>query len=75
MPDAAFRSAMLPGFDTEALESLLLHLTVEDLKDLGITSVGHRRKLLDAILPPPTSPLRTAHTIIPSPSRVFRGVD
>ena len=28
---------------------LLPRLTGEDLKDLGITSVGHRRKLLDAI--------------------------
>jgi class 3 adenylate cyclase/tetratricopeptide (TPR) repeat protein len=28
---------------------LLPNLTLEDLKDLGITSVGHRRRLLDAI--------------------------
>ncbi len=28
---------------------LLPNLTAEDLKDLGITSVGHRRQLLDAI--------------------------
>jgi class 3 adenylate cyclase len=28
---------------------LLPNLTAEDLKDLGITSVGHRRRLLDAI--------------------------
>ena len=28
---------------------LLTSLTAEDLKDLGVTSVGHRRKLLDAI--------------------------
>src|SRR5690349_19195516 len=28
---------------------LLPNLTANDLKDLGITSVGHRRQLLDAI--------------------------
>src|SRR5262245_7074523 len=28
---------------------VLPKLTVEDLKDLGITAVGHRRKLLDVI--------------------------
>jgi hypothetical protein len=28
---------------------VLLRLTVEDLKDIGVTSVGHRRILLDAI--------------------------
>ena len=27
----------------------LLNLTAEDLKDVGIVIVGHRRKLLDAI--------------------------
>jgi hypothetical protein len=30
-------------------ETLLPSLTAEDLKELGIGSVGHRRKLLDAI--------------------------
>ena len=30
-------------------ESLLPELTAEDLKDLGVTLVGHRRKLLAAI--------------------------
>ena len=28
---------------------LLPNLTADDLKDLGITSVGHRRQLLEAI--------------------------
>ena len=28
---------------------VLLHLTAEDLKELGVVPVGHRRKLLDAI--------------------------
>ena len=30
-------------------ETILPNLTAEDLKDLGVGSVGHRRKLLDAI--------------------------
>jgi predicted ATPase/class 3 adenylate cyclase len=29
--------------------SIVPHLTAEDLKDIGVSSVGHRRKLLDAI--------------------------
>ena len=35
--------------DNEIDERVLPSLTAEDLKDLGIVSVGHRRKLLDAI--------------------------
>src|ERR1700745_1856756 len=30
-------------------ETVLLTLTAEDLKELGVTSFGHRRKLLDAL--------------------------
>jgi hypothetical protein len=30
-------------------DTVLPSLTAEDLKDLGIETVGHRRKLLDAI--------------------------
>jgi hypothetical protein len=30
-------------------ETILPNLTAEDLKDLGVGSVGHRRKLLEAI--------------------------
>ena len=30
-------------------ETVLPNLTVEDLKDLGVGSIGHRRKLLEAI--------------------------
>ena len=40
--EAAFR-------DNEIDESVLPSLTAEDLKELGVSSVGHRRKLLDAI--------------------------
>lgn len=47
-------------------EAVLPNLTAEDLKDLGVRSIGHRRKLLDAITllraetttkaPPPEAP-------------------
>jgi class 3 adenylate cyclase len=35
--------------DNSIDDTVLLSLTAEDLKDLGVSSVGHRRKLLDAI--------------------------
>jgi len=39
-----------PAFRKNAVTSTLLpNLTADDLKDLGITLVGHRRQLLDAI--------------------------
>ena len=40
--EAAFR-------DNEIDETVVPNLTAEDLKDLGVSIVGHRRKLLDAI--------------------------
>ena len=40
--EAAFR-------ENEIDETVLPSLTAEDLKELGVTSLGHRRKLLDAI--------------------------
>src|SRR6201993_4090611 len=40
--DQAFR-------DNEIDEKVLYSLTAEDLKDLGVTLVGHRRRLLDAV--------------------------
>src|ERR1700741_2704901 len=40
--EAAFR-------DNEIDETVLPNLTAEDLKDLGVSIVGHRRKILDAI--------------------------
>jgi class 3 adenylate cyclase len=36
--------------------AVLLNLTAEDLKDLGVSLVGHRRKLLDAIAKLRTAP-------------------
>src|SRR5213595_2061910 len=39
-----------PAFLDHAIDSKVLpRLTAEDLKDLGVTMVGHRRRLLDAI--------------------------
>ena len=35
--------------ENEIDETILPKLTAEDLKDLGVSAVGHRRKLLDAI--------------------------
>src|SRR5215472_5856550 len=35
--------------DNEIDEKVLSSLTAEDLKDLGVTLVGHRRRLLEAI--------------------------
>jgi SAM domain (Sterile alpha motif) len=35
--------------ENEIDETVLPNLTAEDLKDLGVSIVGHRRKLLDAI--------------------------
>ncbi len=37
---------------------LLPNLTADDLKDLGITSVGHRRQLLEAIAEPSFKEIR-----------------
>ena len=52
--------------ENEIDETVLPSLTAEDLKDLGVGIVGHRRKLLDAIAilrayasakaPPPEAP-------------------
>jgi len=44
-----------PAFRENDIDfNVLRSLTVEDLRDLGIASIGHRRRLLDAIkaLPP-----------------------
>ena len=37
-------------FETNHVDGRVLnHLTADDLKDIGVIAVGHRRKLLDAI--------------------------
>ena len=40
--EAAFR-------ENEIDDAVLPNLTAEDLKELGVAALGHRRKLLDAI--------------------------
>jgi len=48
-----------PAFRENHIDfDVLRSLTAEDLRDLGIASIGHRRRLLDAIkaLPPDTAP-------------------
>jgi class 3 adenylate cyclase len=57
-------------------ETVLPNLTVEDLKDLGVGSIGHRRKLLEAIAllrdaadakaPPPAPSSRQPETAPPA---------
>ena len=62
--EAAFRENFVD-------ETVLPSLTAEDLKDLGVGFVGHRRKLLDAIAllrAAPTRKLETASTV-PKPGQ------
>lgn len=48
---------------------LIPSLTAEDLKELGIASVGHRRRLMDAIAALRTNAVpTTTSTPIPAPS-------
>ena len=56
---------------------LLRSLTVEDLRDMGIVSVGHRRRLLDAIaaLKAPTAVTSGQPSAIASPAAVPVGAD
>jgi class 3 adenylate cyclase len=62
--EAAFR-------ENEIDDAVLPRLTAEDLKDLGVSIVGHRRKLLDAI-----AALRTeAGAPTPSPSDSRPAID
>jgi SAM domain (Sterile alpha motif) len=74
--EAAFRENKID-------DTILPSLTTEDLKELGVGSVGHRRKLLDAIAvlrvgasaptplsdapPQPTKPPRTGPNAARSP--------
>jgi class 3 adenylate cyclase len=60
-----------PAFRANEIDATLLpSLTVEDLKDLGVSLVGHRRRLLDAIAAlgaqAPTTP------VVPAPAAAER---
>jgi class 3 adenylate cyclase len=57
--EAAFR-------DNAITEKLLPSLTAEDLKDLGVSVVGHRRALLNAI-----ADLRSDRNVTEAPSAAF----
>jgi SAM domain (Sterile alpha motif) len=53
--------------DNDVDDAILRRLTAEDLRELGVTSVGHRRRLLDAIAAlggaaPASRSLPVAHT-------------
>ena len=65
--EAAFR-------ENEIDETVLLNLTAEDLKELGVSALGHRRKLLDAIAPlradgSAKAPSPEAPSTLPKPSQ------
>jgi class 3 adenylate cyclase/predicted ATPase len=67
----------MPAFrENEIDESVLPSLTTEDLKDLGVTLVGHRRRLLDAIAAldaaAPAAAVTTASHEAPAPADAER---
>ena len=57
--------------DNAVTEKVLPNLTAEDLRDLGIGMVGHRRTLLDAIalLRAEAAPPAEASSTLPKPAR------
>ena len=61
--EAAFR-------ENEIDDTILPKLTAEDLKELGVGPVGHRRKLLDAI--PALRADSNANAPLPAPSPLHR---
>jgi class 3 adenylate cyclase len=67
----------VPAFrENEIDERVLPSLTAEDLKDLGVTLVGHRRRLLDAIaalgVAAPAATVTTAPRDAPAPAEAER---
>jgi class 3 adenylate cyclase/predicted ATPase len=50
-------------------DTVLPNLTAEDLKDLGVTAVGHRRKLVDAIAALRNDPSVQAASVTVAPAR------
>jgi class 3 adenylate cyclase len=58
-----------PAFrDNDVDGEVLLELTVDDLVSIGVTSVGHRRKLLAAIAALGTEPLAVAQSAMSATS-------
>ena len=67
----------VPAFrDNEIDWEVLPKLTSEDLRELGVAAIGHRRKLLDAIAalgaPAPTAAVRTAVSDASAPADAER---
>src|SRR5438067_11940906 len=58
--EAAFRDNDIDG-------EVLRRLTAEDLRELGIASIGHRRRLLDAIAALGIAAAPAAATLEPAP--------
>jgi hypothetical protein len=59
-----------PAFHDNAIDAeILRELTADDLKDLGVNPVGHRRKLLaaTAALQPPSAPIASSASLQPGP--------
>jgi class 3 adenylate cyclase len=68
-----------PAFrDNDVDAEVLLRLTADDLRELGVTSIGHRRRLLDAIAaltegaPKPAATVTTAPRDVPAPADAER---
>jgi class 3 adenylate cyclase/predicted ATPase len=68
-----------PAFrDNDVDGEVLLRLTADDLRELGVTSIGHRRRLLDAIAaltegaPKPAATVMAAPRDVPAPSEAER---
>ena len=55
--------------ENEIDETVLPNLTAEDLKELGVTALGHRRKLLDAIAALRADASITAKLVATDPAR------
>ena len=58
--------------DNEIDWALLPKLTADDLKDLGVALVGHRRRLLDAIAALGTTEAPPAPTLVSTPAEAER---
>ena len=58
----------VPAFrDNEIDWEVLPKLTSEDLREIGVAAIGHRRKLLDAIAALVTVRLQTISSLAPVP--------
>jgi hypothetical protein len=66
--EGAFRDNAIDSSD-------LPKLTAEDLKDLGVSVVGHRRKLLDAPRPHPRSATGFGTVVMPGADEACRKFD